>query len=879
MGIFGALNTAVSGLRAQSFALENISGNIANSQTTAFKRQDTGFADMVTGGASSSKLQRSGSVSMFSRSTASVQGDISASSIDTHMGVSGDGYFMVQEKVSTIDNRAVFSGTDVYTRRGDFSIDQEGYLVNGSGYYLKGLELDPTTGNPVGSIAELIQLSNDFLPAQATEEIIYRANLASFPLTANSDPDVANSEVLNASGFSADPRASSTAFSTITGLGASLTPDAAAVISGSGASLSSDAPASVTGTGAGLSADAPATATGTADISALSATGGVITVNGTNVTINAADNSAAILTAINTLTGTHGVTASLTVGNELQLDSADADTDIVLGGDATTLVEIGYTGGGTVGAATNLLTQGFTTGETLEFTIGSGATQTITFGTGGAQVSTLAELTVALAAITDATASIDGSGNLSVVGTNNEDAITIGGTSDSALLGTSDATTEATNLLSQGFTQGETLEITVGTGATQTITFGTGVGEVSTLAELTAELGNITDATATISGSGNLSIVGASNEDDITVGGTSNSTLLGTADSTTAATNLLSQGFSQGQTLEITVGTGAAQTITFGTGVGEVSTLDELNTELGALTGVVASVDTANGNISVVANNGTDSVELGGTAPIASLGTTAGTYLPAAGVVIANDNTNFINSSVSGGAITVFDPNGSPVNVQFRWAKVDSTGLGGADTWNMFYLEDPDATGTDTQWRNVGQDYTFDASGQLDPQVTQLTLTNLTVGGVSLGNINLVHGTDGLTQYDDSNGNAQVNSMTQDGMPSGELVGIQIADGGTVVGNYSNGLSLNIVEIPLVSFNAEDGLKRLDGGGFEATSESGQAILDATGTIVGQSLENSNTDIADEFSKLIVTQQAYSANSRIITSADEMLQEALNMVR
>ena len=116
-------------------------------------------------------------------------------------------------------------------------------------------------------------------------------------------------------------------------------------------------------------------------------------------------------------------------------------------------------------------------------------------------------------------------------------------------------------------------------------------------------------------------------------------------------------------------------------------------------------------------------------------------------------------------------------------------------------------------------------------------------------------------------------------MPSGELVGIQVADGGTIVGNYSNGLSLNIVDIPLVSFNAEDGLKRLDGGAFEATSESGQAILDATGVIVGQALENSNTDIADEFSKLIVTQQAYSANSRIISSADEMLQEALNMVR
>ncbi|MEH6725522.1 MAG: flagellar basal body protein, partial [Hyphomicrobiales bacterium] len=57
MGIFGALNTAVSGLRAQSFALENISGNIANSQTTAFKRQDTTFSDLVTGGSNNAQYQ------------------------------------------------------------------------------------------------------------------------------------------------------------------------------------------------------------------------------------------------------------------------------------------------------------------------------------------------------------------------------------------------------------------------------------------------------------------------------------------------------------------------------------------------------------------------------------------------------------------------------------------------------------------------------------------------------------------------------------------------------------------------------------------------------------------------------------------------------
>jgi len=666
MGIFGALNTAVSGLRAQSFALENISGNIANSQTTAFKRQDTTFSDLVTGGSNSAQYQTAGSVSMFSRSTATVQGDISSSSINTHMAVSGDGYFIVQEKVSTSDNRAIFSGTDVYTRRGDFTIDAEGYLVNGSGYYLKGLELDPTTGNPVGSVPDLIQLSNDFLPAQATQEIDYRANLASYPLTANADPDEANSELLNPINFSANPIASSTASATITGSGATL------------------------------AVDAIATDSGTTDLSGLSSAGGTLILNGTSITINAADDATATLAAINLQTGTTGISASLGTSNELILDSADADTDIDIDS----------------GSTASLLTE----------------------------------------------------------------------------LGLSSGTTGATNLISQG-------------------------------------------------------------------------------------------AVTQGETLTVDVASGGAQTITFGTGVGEISTLAELNTALAGLAGVTASVNASTGDISIEATSATASLTVAGTVDEDNFGITAGDYLPAAGVVVANDNTAFISSSVSGGAITVYDENGSPVNIQFRWAKVDSDDLGGTDTWNMFYLENPDASGTDTMWRNIGQTYTFGSDGTLDPVVSQITLSGIVVDGANLGDINLIHGTGGLTQYDDPNGNVQVNDFSQDGLASGELVGVQVADGGTIVANYSNGLSLNIVDIPLVSFNADNGLLRLDGGAFEATSESGQAILDSTGAIVGQSIENSNTDIADEFSKLIVTQQAYSANSRIVSTADEMLQEALNMVR
>ena len=70
------------------------------------------------------------------------------------------------------------------------------------------------------------------------------------------------------------------------------------------------------------------------------------------------------------------------------------------------------------------------------------------------------------------------------------------------------------------------------------------------------------------------------------------------------------------------------------------------------------------------------------------------------------------------------------------------------------------------------------------------------------------------------------------------------------------------------------------GGVFEETLESGQPILSYNGsTLISGSLEGSNTDIASEFSKMIVTQQAYSANTRVITTSQQMLQDAINIIR
>src|SRR4029078_3950652 len=95
MGIFGALTTAVAGLRAQSYALENISGNIANSQTTAFKRIDTSFLDLIPDTGVNNQL--AGSVTTASRETNTVQGDVQTASVSTYMAINGNRFFLGQK--------------------------------------------------------------------------------------------------------------------------------------------------------------------------------------------------------------------------------------------------------------------------------------------------------------------------------------------------------------------------------------------------------------------------------------------------------------------------------------------------------------------------------------------------------------------------------------------------------------------------------------------------------------------------------------------------------------------------------------------------------------------------------------------------------------
>ena len=187
---------------------------------------------------------------------------------------------------------------------------------------------------------------------------------------------------------------------------------------------------------------------------------------------------------------------------------------------------------------------------------------------------------------------------------------------------------------------------------------------------------------------------------------------------------------------------------------------------------------------------------------------------------------------------------------------------------------------TQTAWQNAGVDYTFAPNGQMDPLIANVTLNNVTVERRSAR-----QRADSCTAPAASR-NSPIRTATRrstccsrTASPPASCRQVSVNDKGRVVGTYSNGRTLDLAEITLANFNGANNLKRIDGGAFEVTDESGPAIYGASGKIVGSSLEGSNTDIADEFTKLIVTQQAYSANTRVISTTNQMVQDLLNMLR
>lgn len=195
MSVFNAISTAVSGINAQSTAFSNLSNNIANSQTVGYKADSTAFQDFVSGQLinSSRNEGNSDSVAAVTIQHVDKQGTSTISNDSLAMSIQGSGLFNVTKAPADQGNSTSMSQTRYYTRNGEFYEDKNGYLVNTSGYYLNGYNMDnavdPKTNQVVPKVSNTLSSINvaDIQYTPITNPTVSVKGFVGYAGTANAD--------------------------------------------------------------------------------------------------------------------------------------------------------------------------------------------------------------------------------------------------------------------------------------------------------------------------------------------------------------------------------------------------------------------------------------------------------------------------------------------------------------------------------------------------------------------------------------------------------------------------------------------------------------------------------------------------------------------
>jgi flagellar hook protein FlgE len=253
------------------------------------------------------------------------------------------------------------------------------------------------------------------------------------------------------------------------------------------------------------------------------------------------------------------------------------------------------------------------------------------------------------------------------------------------------------------------------------------------------------------------------------------------------------------------------------------------------------------------------------------------------------DAQNPANTANFSTTMTTYDSLGNAHTMDVYFRKSDTV----ANTWDYHVLTDgADVTGgTAGQNSEIGSgSLAFTTNGALNTITTTTPIAVDFVGATAGQAITLDFGTsigaggtglDGTTQFA---GSSNVSSQSQDGYASGDFSGVSIDGTGIVQGLYTNGQKIDMAQLAVAKFRSNDGLGRAGQNLWIETRDSGTAAMGTAGsggrgaTSAG-ALEGSNVDLAEEFVGLIQHQRSFSANSKTITTADEMLQELINIKR
>ncbi len=340
-------------------------------------------------------------------------------------------------------------------------------------------------------------------------------------------------------------------------------------------------------------------------------------------------------------------------------------------------------------------------------------------------------------------------------------------------------------------------------------------------------------------------------------------------------------------------------------GVTRFTSLQGLSDDINATPGLTSTVNSATAQSSLSINTDdpletiTFSDVTGDTgSPLSALGIlptlngAAPTGVPSTGAIgPAYDPTSSTKSMASGSItpqfsrpVQVYDSLGTPHNLNIAFIKT------GTNTWAAEVFSEPASDVTATDGQVAFGNITFNGDGSLEnvsPGLTNPIPVTWSDGAAS-SSITINWGTagapgtgktDGLSQFDST---YNVNFVNQNGVPVGDLTGVAIDQNGFVTASYSNGQTQKLYKIPLAEFTDPNALASLSSNVYSQTEQSGvvnlsQAGVGGAGTISSSSLEASNVELADQLTTMIIAQRSYEANTKVISTADQLLND-LNQI-
>lgn len=309
-----------------------------------------------------------------------------------------------------------------------------------------------------------------------------------------------------------------------------------------------------------------------------------------------------------------------------------------------------------------------------------------------------------------------------------------------------------------------------------------------------------------------------------------------------------------------TLGTGNIAVVT----VGDI--IDDINANVAGVTAFLGN----NGELVIQRDNftaGTETIQLANTtgSPLGTLG------LPTA-LQTAN---NLNNATYDNGA---FGDTPSYSTEEFpAFQNLPGDPNYNARSWWQVTITDPSSNTLTTGLINFNRDGSVnalpDSEGNVDIELSNIDWGN----GSELQSIDI-----DISSFSQFASDYTVGFSDQDGAELGLRTGVEIDRDGFVIARFSNGATSALYKLPLVTFANPNGLQEISGTAYSETEASGEENLREAGTggagfFEPSTLEISNVDLADEFAKLIVTQRAYSANTKVINTVDQMTEELLRL--